>query len=91
MAGIIDKFLGIVPMGRAQPRTTNSTPEGRAINRRVEFFISDVRGAPEKAIQQIKYDPCYRNDNEPNNNKRRIALGAPLLCPSFQLPEKGAL
>ncbi len=86
-AGIIDKFLGIVPMGRAQPRTTNSTPEGRALNRRVEFFISDVRGAPEKAIQQIKYDPCYRNDNEPNNNTAPDCAGGPTTVPV--LPASG--
>ncbi|MEA2883643.1 MAG: OmpA-OmpF porin, family, partial [Bradyrhizobium sp.] len=29
-AGINDKFLGVVPMGEAQPVATNRTPEGRA-------------------------------------------------------------
>jgi outer membrane protein OmpA-like peptidoglycan-associated protein len=61
-AGIRDSFLGIVPMGKAQPLTTNSTAEGRALNRRVEFFVSDVPGAPKAAIERIKFNPCYRND-----------------------------
>jgi len=63
--GILDRFLGIVPMGKDQPRTTNSTQEGRALNRRVEFFISDIPAATKIAIEHVKYNPCYRNDNEP--------------------------
>jgi outer membrane protein OmpA-like peptidoglycan-associated protein len=62
-AGIHDKFLGIVPMGKDQPAATNSTPEGQALNRRVEFFISDIPEATKAAIEHIKYNPCYRNDN----------------------------
>lgn len=64
-AGVKEEFLGVVPMGEAQPVATNSTPQGRALNRRVEFFISDVPGAPKKAIELIKFNPCYRNDHEP--------------------------
>jgi outer membrane protein OmpA-like peptidoglycan-associated protein len=63
-AGVKEEFLGVVPMGEAQPVATNSTPQGRALNRRVEFFISDVVGAPKKAIELIKFNPCFRNDHE---------------------------
>ena len=63
-AGVKEEFLGVVPMGEAQPAATNSTPQGRALNRRVEFFISDVPGAPKKAIELIKFNPCFRNDHE---------------------------
>jgi hypothetical protein len=51
-------------MGEAQPSATNKTREGQAINRRVEFFISDVPGATRKAIERIKFDPCHRNDQD---------------------------
>jgi outer membrane protein OmpA-like peptidoglycan-associated protein len=57
--GIPDGQLGVVPMGKAQPAETNSTPEGRALNRRVEFFISDIPRAPEAAIELTPYNPCH--------------------------------
>ena len=56
--GIAERYLEIVPMGRAQPLTTNSTLEGRAMNRRVEFFISDIPAATKAAIEQVKFNPC---------------------------------
>ena len=65
--GVRDNSLGIVPMGKAQPMATNSTPACRARNRRVEFFISDIPAATKKAIERIPYNPCFRSDNEPNS------------------------
>ncbi|MBR1221865.1 OmpA family protein [Bradyrhizobium sp. U87765 SZCCT0131] len=62
--GVSEKLLGVVPMGEAQPFATNSTPTGRAKNRRVEFFISDIPAATRKAIELVKFDPCHRNDHD---------------------------
>jgi hypothetical protein len=46
-------------MGKRQPVATNYTREGQALNRRVEFFISDIVGAPEIVIEHIPYNPCH--------------------------------
>jgi outer membrane protein OmpA-like peptidoglycan-associated protein len=84
-AGVNDKLLGVVPMGEAQPIATNRSADGRAQNRRVEFFISDVAEATRKAIELIKFNPCHRNDQdiaagqinpECNNTDIRIPLYA---------------
>jgi outer membrane protein OmpA-like peptidoglycan-associated protein len=62
--GITEKYLGLVPMGKAQPLTTNKTSGGRALNRRVEFFIADIPEATEKAAEQIAFNPCDIENHE---------------------------
>lgn len=69
-AGVPEKYLGVIPMGKRQPVASNYTPEGQALNRRVEFFISDVAGAPEIVIEHIPYNPCHLREDcaaEPGN------------------------
>lgn len=84
-AGLPDNYLGLVPMGKAQPINANNTPEGQALNRRVEFFISDIPGAPEKVIERIPYNPCHLRDDctvetesipvlSPDGNQKGITL-----------------
>jgi outer membrane protein OmpA-like peptidoglycan-associated protein len=86
-AGVQDRFLGIVPMGKQQPVASNSTADGRARNRRVEFFISDVPGATKAAIEQIKYNPCFRYDNDLKNPAVTDCAAGPKTVPV--LPASG--
>lgn len=88
-AGILDKFLGIVPMGEAQPFTTNSTPQGQALNRRVEFFISDIPAATKAAVERIKFNPCYRNDHETTSQPKSDCAGGPTRIPVFSASGEG--
>jgi len=69
-AGIPEKYLGVIPMGKRQPVASNYTQEGQALNRRVEFFISDIAGAPEMVVEHIPYNPCHVREDcaaEPGN------------------------
>ena len=77
----IGKFIHIIPMGKQQPFTTNSTREGRQLNRRMKFFISDVPEATVTAVQLIRFNPCFRNDHEPgapcDDTPKRIPIFSP--------------
>src|SRR5262249_38505479 len=84
MKGVSEKVLGMVPMGEAQPVATNSTEQGRAQNRRVEFFISDVPAATTKAIERIKFNPCHRNDHDPAARQEDCGAG-PMRIPVHYL------
>jgi hypothetical protein len=64
-SGLKDELIGVVPMGKSKPFSTNATEEGRALNRRVEFFISEVPGATIKIIEMMPFNPCFRNDDKP--------------------------
>src|SRR5262249_6386858 len=84
MKGVSEKVLGMVPMGEAQPVATNSTEQGRAQNRRVEFFISNVPAATTKAIERIKFNPCHRNDHDPAARQEDCGAG-PMRIPVHYL------
>ena len=51
-----EQQLAAVPMGKNQPVASNDTAEGRARNRRVEFFISTDLRANEAAIRAAPFD-----------------------------------
>src|SRR5262249_8183406 len=68
-AGVNAKYIHIIPMGKQQPYATNSTPDGRSLNRRVEFFVSDIPEATIAAVQRIPFNPCFRNDYNVDGNR----------------------
>jgi outer membrane protein OmpA-like peptidoglycan-associated protein len=78
LAGVKDEFLGVVPMGDSQPVAPNNTDEGRAINRRVEFFISEVPEASKKVVEMIKFNPCFRSTNEAGQNSDCTSSSKPV-------------
>jgi OmpA family len=57
--GISAKHLHTAAMGRRQPIAPNWTPEGRARNRRVEFFIAQSFQANLDALAQIPVESKY--------------------------------
>ena len=80
-------------MGKEQPFATNSTVEGRELNRRVEFFISDIPGATEKAVQLIPFNPCFRNDQDvegsrPGSGCDNTSKRIPVFSPDSDTPTR---
>jgi hypothetical protein len=50
-------------VGETQPTASNLTDETRALNRRVEFFISGNKLANSRALVETPFDPCHWNDH----------------------------
>ena len=50
-------------VGETQPAASNSTEPTRALNRRVEFFISGNKKANSRALVETPFDPCHWNDH----------------------------
>ena len=91
--GVNAKFIHIIPMGKEQPFATNSTVEGRELNRRVEFFISDIPGATEKAVQLSPFNPCFRNDQDvegsrPGSGCDNTSKRIPVFSPDSDTPTR---
>ena len=85
-AGVNAKYIHIIAMGKQQPSATNSTEEGRRLNRRVEFFISDVPEATRKAVEFIPFNPCYRNaHNVEGSSPRADCDNTPRRIPIFSI------
>lgn len=58
-AGMNPAQISTVGMGDRQPVAPNSTPQGRALNRRVEFLISAARAANLSALAHRRIDTAY--------------------------------
>lgn|GEM_PF-4771760 len=57
--GVPAKQLTEVAIGKRQPLAPNDNPEGRALNRRVEFLISPATSANLAAVQQVVVPASY--------------------------------
>lgn len=58
-AGLDPAQISTVGMGDRQPVAPNSTPQGRALNRRVEFLISAARAANLSAIANRRINTAF--------------------------------
>lgn len=78
--GIPFSQMTTVAIGEMQPLKTNTTPEGRSINRRVEFFIS----ADHEANMQVVRDSDFCEDciNDQEADKQDVNAVAEASAPS---------
>jgi outer membrane protein OmpA-like peptidoglycan-associated protein len=90
-SGVIGKYIHIIPMGKQQPFATNSTREGRQLNRRVEFFVSDIPEATETAVRLMRFNPCFRNDHEPGAPCDDMVKRIPIFSPDSDSRPVGQL
>jgi outer membrane protein OmpA-like peptidoglycan-associated protein len=65
--GISFSQMTTVAIGEMQPLKTNTTPEGRSINRRVEFFISADHEANMQVVRESDFCESYINDQDAGN------------------------
>jgi len=63
--GVVDKKVLAIGMGKSRPIASNATEAGKALNRRVEFFLSSVPEAILPSVQGSNYAPEFRNSNLP--------------------------
>lgn len=62
-SGVDSKLLSIVPLGESYPIASNSSEDGRAQNRRVEFYISSVAAAAAAGPRTLESNEQYRNNH----------------------------
>jgi outer membrane protein OmpA-like peptidoglycan-associated protein len=62
--GVSPDLLSEVAIGKRQPIAPNDTPQGRALNRRVEFLISPALSANLAAVQQRVVPASYFSTSE---------------------------
>ena len=63
--GIAAEKITVVGLGESYPIATNETAEGRALNRRVEFFLSSVAEAIAPSIAGVPFNAKNRNNHDP--------------------------
>jgi outer membrane protein OmpA-like peptidoglycan-associated protein len=59
--GVNPGLLSTVAIGKRQPLASNATPEGRALNRRVEFLISSRLDANLAVLRERPVNPGFRS------------------------------
>ena len=70
-ANISFEYSGV---GETQPLASNEDENGRALNRRVEFFLSANARANSRALVETPFDPCNWN-NHPGAFKKEGTVG----------------
>jgi len=63
-SGIAPSSLTIAALGEIQPLVSNGNVNSRAMNRRIEIFISNRDLANEVALARLPVQACHRNDHE---------------------------
>lgn len=61
--GVPTSALHVIAMGEIQPIASNASRNGRAVNRRIELYVSAAQQANELAAIRVPFDPCHRNDH----------------------------
>lgn len=65
LSGIPDENFEVIGLGPSQPKATNDTDEGRAVNRRVEIFIrGELRDTAAEQIEQ-RFDTMTQEEPAP--------------------------
>jgi outer membrane protein OmpA-like peptidoglycan-associated protein len=78
--GVPERIIAIYGFGEAWPIASNTTEAGRALNRRVEFFLSTVAAAIAPSIRGSNVDRNLRNNHEPACNADPGTGGVPEEC-----------
>lgn len=65
--GVRGNQMSAIPMGEQQPVADNATDDGRALNRRVEFYIAANREANFQVVAQREVNAAWLNGHEPRS------------------------
>lgn len=78
--GISRSQLNLAAAGERQPIASNATPEGRSINRRVEFLIGAEFNAHKAFIAQVTVNRDFLNDHgeSGSDSQERIPRSIPI-------------
>src|SRR5947199_5707198 len=61
--GVPSSKIEVVGLGESNPIATNATDEGRALNRRVEFYLSSIPEAIGPSIRGTGFDPIRSEEH----------------------------